>query len=308
MKRLVILNPKSRHGLAEREFASCRAGWEERLGPFDLHLTRGPGDATETVRRALREGEVDQIIAAGGDGTVHEAFLGYWSDGLVTNTRVPLGIINLGTGGDFYRTVRRTGPDYESALVENRFRLVDAGVITKPGAKSLPFLNIASVGMAAAMLGRLKASRFQAGAAAYFLHTLATLLGYRPRPAKVDYVDAEGTVGHREVDLINLFACNGRFSGGGMEWAPGARLDDGLLRLTLVTGRRKWPLILHARKVYAGRVAEMPGAEVLAVRELTVTCAEELGLEADGEIVAAEGLPAGSVHFEVKPSVFPLIL
>lgn len=308
MKRLVILNPKSRHGAAEREFASQRARWEERLGPFEFHLTRRPGDATETVRRVLREGGFDQIIAAGGDGTVSEAFCGYWSDGEVTNPQVPLGIINLGTGGDFYRTVRNASPEYESALVENRYRLVDAGVITKSGAEFHPFLNIASVGMAAAMLGRLKASRFQAGSAAYFLHTLVTLLRYRTRRVEIDYLDAEGNAGHREVDLINLFACNGRFSGGGMQWAPSARLDDGLLRVTLIAGKRKWPLILHARKVYGGRVAEMPGAEVRVVRELTVTCAENLGLEADGEIVAANGFEASPLRFEVRPSAFPLIL
>lgn len=309
MKRLVILNPKSRHGLAERQFAARRNWWEERLGSFDFHLTRGPGDATETVRRVLAEGGVDQIIAAGGDGTIHEAFSGYWSEGAVTNTRVPLGIINLGTGGDFYRTVRETSPDYESALLENRFRLVDAALVTfRPGEMSRPFLNIASVGMAAAMLARLKSSRFQAGAAAYLYHTVATLIGFRPRPVAIEYLDAEGGKERLETELVNLFACNGRFSGGGMQWAAGARLDDGLLRLTLITGRRKWPLIRNAKKVYEGRVAELPGARVLAVREVKVTFEAGVGLETDGEIVVADGSPADRFHFMVRPSAFPLIL
>ncbi len=308
MRRLVILNPKSRHGAAEREFARQRAGWEARLGSFELHRTLGPGDATEKVRAALREGSVDQIVAAGGDGTINEVFSGYWEEDRVTSTSVPLGIVDLGTGGDFFRSVRAMSPDYESALVENRFRLVDAGLVSvEPGGVLRPFLNIASAGMAAAMLRRLKASRFQAGSAAYLYHTVKTLLRYRPRTVAIDYLDAEGKPGRLEAELINLFACNGRFSGGGMEWSPEASLDDGLLRLTLVSGIRKCPLIRHAGKVYRGHVAELPGAVLLAVREATVACAGELGLETDGEVVGT-GPGAAAIHFEVRPGVFPLVL
>lgn len=309
MKRLVILNPKSRHGEAEREFAKRRAGWEAMLGPFELYPTRGPGDATEKVRSVLREGSFDQIIAAGGDGTVNEVFSGYWKGDRITSVSVPLGIINLGTGGDFFRTVRATSGDYDTALAANRFRPVDAGLLfAAPGAAPRPFLNIASAGMAAEMLRGLKASRFQAGAAGYFYHTLKTLLRYRPCVVSVDYVDAVGTAGHLETELVNLFACNGRCSGGGMEWAPGASLDDGLLRLTLVTGTRKWPLIRHSAKVYQGRVAELPGAKFLAVRELTVTCAGALGFEIDGEILAETASTETMARFEVRAGAFPLVL
>lgn len=309
MRRLVILNPRSRNGAAAREFAARRHSWERKLGPFELYPTRCPGDATEKVRSVLEAGTADQIIVAGGDGTINEAFSGYWEGNRVVGDAIPLGIINLGTGGDFHRSVREFSPDYEEALAANRHRLVDAGMVSvEPGGASRPFLNIASAGMAAEVVRSLKASRFQAGAAGYFYHTLKTLVRYQPGPVAVDYLDEQGEPGRLEADLINLFACNGRFSGGGMQWAPGARLDDGLLRLTLVSGRRTWPLVRHSGKVYQGRIEALPGATTFPVRELAVTCREAPGVETDGEILQAGGPGRATVRFGVMPRVFPLVL
>lgn len=308
MRRLVILNPKSRNGTAERLFASQRSEWERRLGQFDLQRTRCAGDATGTVGEVLSTGDYDQILAAGGDGTVNEVFQGYWSEGEVVRDDIPMGIINLGTGGDFHRTVTALCPDYAAALAENRLRLVDAGVVAFGEGSAYPFLNVASAGMAAAMLGSLKASPFQAGAAAYFYHTLKTLLWYRPGPVRVEYLDGEGREGAVETELVNLFVCNGRCSGGGMRWAPEARLDDGLLRLTLITGRRKWPLIRHCRKIYGGRIGELPGAQAIDVKSVRVISRSSIGYETDGEILE---IPTGSLsegRFEIRARVFPLVL
>ncbi len=298
MKRLVILNPKSRNGHAERDFSRMECGkW---LGPIDLYRTCRAGDATSRVRDALRKGECDQILVAGGDGSINEAARGYWEDGRIVENEIPLGVIDLGTGGDFHKTLQKSSSDYREALIENRLELVDSGRVD-----SAEYLNIASIGMAGAMLRRLKRSRFQAGAAAYLFHTLATLAAFRPKPTTIEWLDESGSKHSKTVDLINLFACNGCYSGGGMQWAPGASLTDGLLRITVVSGTRKLPLALQGGKVYAGRIEEYPGTECFAAKSVTVRCESGLSAERDGEILETE---CTEVRFEVMEKVFPLVL
>lgn len=309
MKRLVILNPHSRHGTAGRRFARERDRWRHDLGDFDVRETLHSGHATDLVRETLRRGGVDQILVAGGDGTIHEALCGYWSDGAEGLPPVPLGILNLGTGGDLHRTVTAASGDYRNALIGNRSRLVDVGTVraadTGPAA---PFLNIASVGMAGAMLRSLKASSFQSGSAAYFYHTLKTLIRFQPLEVRASWRGPSGVEDSFEGSLYNLFACNGRFSGGGMEWAPTARLDSGELVFTLVTGTRRWPLVRHSGLVYRGRIAEFPGAITFSAVSLSVRAASPLSLETDGEIADLPGGGAPGFTFRVHPRVFPLVL
>ena len=308
MKRVIILNPRSRHGTARRSFESQREKWEGILGDFELRLTKGPGEAIAIVSELLEQGNTDQILVAGGDGSINEACRGYWKDGALIPTKVPLGIINIGTGGDFHRTVRSASADYDEALAANRSRLVDVAEVRTDDGETRPFLNISSVGLAGEMLQRLKSSKFQVGAAAYFYHTLKTLYHYRSGPARIELRGGDGAMETHEIDLVNFFVCNGRFSGGGMQWAPDATLDSGELRVTVIEGPRKWPLVAHSRKVYAGRIDAFPGARVFRAREIRVTSARPVSLETDGEIVETRPGGGHEFRFRVIPRAFPLVL
>lgn len=306
MKRLLLLNPQSRNGRAESIFAGQREKWDRLLGAFELYRTSGPGDATRKVREVLREGTMDQIIVAGGDGAIHEAAAGFWdgSTGELIGDNTPLGIINLGTGGDFYRTVNERSSDYESALVDNRSALIDVGNVRSSEGKRTRFLNISSAGLAGEMNKRMKASRFQSGAVAYFYHTVTTLAAYSPKLVTLEVVDDEGVVTTRDASLINTFVCNGCYSGGGMQWAPGASLTDGLLRITCVLGEEKLPLVIHSGKVYKGDIENLPGAETYVGTSFRIRGERAFSLEADGELVGTEET---EVRFGIEPGIFPLV-
>lgn len=309
MKRLVILNPQSRNGRAESLFEQQRADWENCLGSFEVYRTKAPGDATARVRTVLQEGSADQILVAGGDGAINEAVRGFWEGEQLLRSDIPLGIINLGTGGDLFRTVTEASENYREALAVNRFCPVDAPVVRTSSGRAHPFLNIASVGMAGEMLRRMKRSRFRSGAPAYFYHTIRTLSAYQPREVTVILNDPEsGETRTIEGPIFNVFVCNGRFSGGGMEWAPGASLDSGRFQVTLVQGTRKAPLVLKSQCVYAGEVEQFPGTEVHEANEVKIRHARHFEWETDGEVVE-EGSEAGEeLQFHLLPRAFPLVL
>jgi len=71
-----------------------------RLKPVKLRLTRKAGDAEKWAREALRI-ESDLVVVVGGDGTLNEVV-----NGLANRARrVRIGIVPMGTGNDFARTL-----------------------------------------------------------------------------------------------------------------------------------------------------------------------------------------------------------
>lgn len=310
MKRLIVLNPNSKNGKAAREFQKLHPEIEARLGQTEVYLTKAPGDATVRIRAALKEKAYLQILVAGGDGTINEAVNGYFENGKILSQAVPMGVINLGTGGDFYKTIREFSGLYDVSIKENSFQLVDCGVVERAGDDLRHyFINISSVGMAGFVLDSLKKSSFQWGAPAYFYHSLKTLVLYQPHKVTIDYKDPGGKSHSFDTDLLNFFVCNGKFSGGGMGWAPRGEIRDGIFNLTLLAGSGKMQLVTQSSKIYAGRISEFPGVKEMEATEVNLHHKHRVKVEADGEVlpeVSDKG--GGEVRFRMLPQVFPLIL
>tara|TARA_Y100001937_G_scaffold61180_3_gene83729 strand:- start:2332 stop:3255 length:924 start_codon:yes stop_codon:yes gene_type:complete len=305
MKRLIILNPKSRAGNARAAFQEMEPELREKLGEFDLHETSGPMDASAKVRSALKSGGYAQIIVAGGDGSINEAVNGYFEEGKLLSDTVPLGVISLGTGSDFIKTLRQVSAVYDVALQKNTFKLVDLGLVRTEKDRRY-FINIASAGIAGKIMQSLKSSRFQHGSPAYYFHTVKSLFLYNPEIVKLSYEDGQGELHSRELRLLNFFACNGRFNGGGMNWAPTADLQDGLFNGLVVGDVSKTRMVMASSRVYSGHIDGFPGSTQFQARKMTLESKKKIQGEADGELYGSEG-PA-RVDYEILPSCFPLVL
>ena len=305
----MILNPASRSGKAASVFQSMRPKLRDQLGNFDLYVTTGPLDAEVRVARALTERSHSQILVAGGDGTVNEVVNGYFdSEGRARTEDIPMGVIDLGTGGDFHRTLRELNPGYSVALVENTFSLVDCGEMELPerGLRRF-FVNIASIGMAAGVLVRQKASSVSLGPASFYYHTLRTLTGYRPRTFQLRMKQPDGSRLQFEQKLFNLFLCNARYNGGGMYWAPDAVLDDGVFEIVLISQGSKLRLIADTGKIYKGETARIHGAHLYRATEMELEVPEGEVPELDGEVFDA---PRGvrKYVFRNRNRVLPLLI
>lgn len=306
-RRLLILNPTSGHGKALQTFDRVQAVLREVLGDYEIHFTRGPGDATNRVRAALKDRAHRQIVVAGGDGTIHEAMNGYFDKGKSLSLDIPLGVINLGTGGDFYKTIRSMSPDYAASLYRNQFRLVDCGeAIMRPMGFTRYFINIASAGIAGEVLRNLKASSFQRGQAAFFYHTVRTFAKYEPARVRVTFTDVEGNFHDFEERIVNVFICNGKFNGGGMKWAPYGNLEDGAFQLVVVKRASKLRMVLEARKVYKGDLESMQGVSQWETAQVTLQPVDNVSVELDGEIPPIDS--PRSIEFRVMPQALPIVL
>jgi diacylglycerol kinase (ATP) len=276
MPRVVVIgNPSAGRG-ALRKHADTIVG---ALGDAELQATERPGHAVE-LARAAREQGVQLVVAAGGDGTVHEVVNGLLADG--AGSGVPtLGVIPLGSGCDYVKTFG-VPQDVAGALAtltsDAPPREVDAGHISYEGGSTY-FVNIAEVGIGAEVVDRAARLPRVLGGAVYLAGFCLTLPSYRRRPASID-VDGRTS----DVQLTNLVCAIGQVFGGGMRVAPDADPSDGLFDIQVQTGS-KLDYVRGIPKVYRGTHIPHPRVQQERGAVLAVRCTPAALIEADGEVL-----------------------
>jgi YegS/Rv2252/BmrU family lipid kinase len=304
-KALVVLNPASGGGALKRRFARVEAKLKAALGPIEIERTRAPRDAERIAREAVRAG-VERIIVAGGDGTMSEVVTGLIGAGLGRYAQIaPLA---LGTGGDLLRTfgaARRVEAAIER-IAAGKTRRVDAGRVCfrdLEGRERISyFLNVASLGVSGLVTKLVnEMPKRLGGRLSFLLATLQALGRYRPAPIALE-IDGKPFF---EGPLILATAANGRFFGGGMEVAPEARPDDGLLDVVIVSGLSKPELLLKLPRLYGGSHLGIPGVAFARCRRLAaapLAGCQGVFTEVDGEPLGV--LPAS---YEVLPGEITLL-
>ena len=270
----VIVNPTAGRG---RGFAELKAA----LGDASFAETTARGHGVDLAAAARREG-IGMVIAAGGDGTVHEVVNGLLTE--QTGQMPVLGVVPLGSGCDYVKTFGI--PQELSAAValltsEKEPIAVDAGEITFDGGQRRFFANIAEVGIGPEVVDRASRLPRFLGPAMYFVAFCLTLPRFKQRTAAVGVDDR-----NHDVQLTNLVIAIGQVFGGGMRVAPKADASDGLFDVQIQTGS-KTDYVAGIPKVYKG--THIPHPRVLEARAATVSvrCEPAALIEADGEVLGS---------------------
>ncbi|QTE28186.1 diacylglycerol/lipid kinase family protein [Pengzhenrongella sicca] len=240
------------------------------------------------AQRALDLGAT-VVVAVGGDGTaraVAQALLG---------TRVPMGVIPLGTGNLLARNLGLplTSTDHALRLaLTGRERAIDVGWLrVEDDPRENLFLVMAGLGFDAALLGgadaRLKA-RF--GWAAYFISGARQWNARRLR-AEID-VDGGAVISQRVRTLV-IGNC-GRLQGG-LTLLPRARPDDGWLDVGAVGTRggiQGWLELIHRVVLQSTGVRRRPRRAAgnapighVRARRVRVRTDRPEAIQADGELL-----------------------
>jgi diacylglycerol kinase (ATP) len=216
--------------------------------------TAGPGDAARLAHDARTAG-TDFTIVMGGDGTLNEVCQAYLDDRGSPVAGPPLGLIPVGTGGDFRKTLG-LGQDLEAnvaRLVSSEPRPIDLGILEAEGHDGKPvvraFVNITSFGLGG-LTDRVvnTGPKWLGGKSAFFLGTLRALVAYRNAAVRVK-VDGEIWL---ESPVVNVAVANGRFFGGGMQIAPDADPGDGLFDVVALGDLTRLQTVGLTQHIYAG--------------------------------------------------------
>jgi lipid kinase YegS len=212
---------------------------QQRAVPHSIkvRVTQEKGDAR---RFAAEPGEADLLIAAGGDGTLNEVIHGLMD--LSKAARPALGVVPLGTANDF-ATGCGIPRDPEEALalcLEGQAVPIDIGKANEHW-----FLNVASGGFGAEVTATTPPElKRLLGPAAYTVMGAILAMNVHHYHGKLILPDREIT-GSGPVAIVG----NGRQTGGGVQVAPRARIDDGLLDVLVVRQIPATALLTAAREL-----------------------------------------------------------
>jgi diacylglycerol kinase (ATP) len=281
---LMVFNPQAAFGRARRLLQPVL----DALGRFarvDVMQTRAAGDAVTQVA-ATRLSGYDGILAAGGDGTLFEVLNGLYQH--APDRRVPLGLVPVGTGNAFARDLGLVPGDWHKAVARigaARLRRVDVGRVEPASGlaeddadwRSFHFLNIIGAGLPADAMKAAERIKF-VGNSAYSLAAFWRAMVLRTYPLRIE-LDGE-TIGE---DALFVEISNTRYTGTSFLMAPAARLDDGLLDITVVRRLSRLRLLRLFSTIYSGRHIEH--AEVLTrqARAVRIISPQSLPLAPDGE-------------------------
>lgn len=283
----LILNGKAAGNDALRAAVTRQRAAGHRI---EVRVTWEKGDAWRFVSEA---GKVDLLIAAGGDGTLNQVLHGLMD--LSEATRPVLGIVPLGTANDF-ATGCGIPRDPTKALA--LCMKAEAVPIDVGKANDHWFINAASSGFGAAITATTSPElKRLLGPAAYTVMGAILAINLHHYQGRLILPNRE-IAGNGPVAIVG----NGRQTGGGIQVAPRAYIDDGLLDVLVVRQISPTALLAAARELQ-----QLPSdGEYISYWQtpwLEVHPEEAIPVNLDGE-----PLRFSSVRYEVVPKAISLIV
>ena len=286
---LVIANPASQSGAGAEGAEFVRrtlAAYESATDGFDVRLTTGPKAATDMAATAT---SFDTVLALGGDGVIHEVVNGLMK--MDSSVRPRLGIIPLGSGNDYARTLGMVSnaPDKSLAqILQGVPRRIDLGLVN-----GTYFDETLSFGVDAAIAIDTMERRLATGAHGTRLFAASGVDVIRREMRRWPFraaIDGEPIEGNSVIFTIQV----GPTYGGGFRICPDAVADDGLLNICYSEGS---PSTIEALGILArARVALHTGSRYLNFRS-----ASSVVIDFEGEPPCqTDGERCEGSHFEIS--------
>ena len=276
-----------------REMGPAIGHYLHELGlPVRILNSTGPGDVQAKVQAALAE-RPKLVVAAGGDGTVHEAVNGW----LRAGGGAPLGVVPVGTGNDFVKMLGLSH-DWREACwrcVRGDTRRVDVGKCN-----DYWFANSLGIGFDAQVALEANKIRWLRGNAVYGLALAKILTLMHSTPEVRIRHDGEKLT----TPITLLTVNNGKVEGGAFVMAPDAEIDDGLLDVVVAKGMGRIGVLRLLPEVLKGQHMSHPKVVKFRTGRLSVEADVPLPIHADGELTYTG---ATKLEIEVLPKALEVI-
>lgn len=290
-RALLIVNRKSRNGATDAEAAITHLHLHG-IEVLDRQLDR-PEQIAELIRR--HGDEVDCVIIGGGDGSMNAA-----ASALV-ETRLPLGMLPMGTANDLARTL------CIPADIEQACQVITGGILHRIDLGRVNghyFFNVANIGLGVQVAHQMSPDVKQRwGVLSYARGLVKAFASFRPFLADIV---CDGR--RRRVRSIQIAVGNGRHYGGGMTVSSHASIDDHRFFLYSIEPLGLWELIKFAPAFRAGRFEAHHPVDIDHGQDIAITTRRTMTVTADGEVLTRTpawfDLVAGAVHVFVPANYF----
>lgn len=271
MKHIFIVNKISGKGKALKNAHFIEEICKNNKIDYQIIYTEKVKDAEEIAKRYTA---IDNVViySVGGDGTLYEIINGL-------NEDVPLAVLPLGSGNDFYRLID-TKHDIAKLIQDT----INAPIkkIDYATCNDHKWINVTSFGIDAEVnyyASKLIRKSFIAKGPAYIISIIKNVL--LNLTAHHYIINVDGKI--IEDDFYIVAVLNGRYYGNGVPACPDALINDGYLDLCLV---KKVPF----HKVYPFLIAYMQGKHLnrkefvrIKAQNIVIDCDREVAYQSDGE-------------------------
>lgn len=225
------------------------------------------------------------VWISGGDGTLNY-FINQHPD-----TALPLALFEGGSGNDFHWMLYGdiSVEDQIEKVLQGTPQKIDAGVCN-----GQLFLNGVGIGFDGAIVKDLLNKKKLAGKATYLLSILKNIFGY-----KEQYCELKLKGRFVAQDCFMISVANGKRYGGSFQVAPKAKLQDGLLDISVVGKIAPVNRMKYLPVIEKGEHLDLPFMQYYQSERVVIEAKEELPAHIDGEYAYSR-----RYEIEVLPNKF----
>jgi len=236
-----------------------------------IHRASSPEDVEQIASQSI---DVDRLVIAGGDGTIHQAVNGLLQ--ISTRKRPVLGILPVGTANDLAYALHlpKSIPEACKVIGKGNVVEIDSGKLN-----DRYFVNVASAGLLTDVSQKVDTRvKNTLGQLAYFLKGIESLPSFRPF-----HIEFENDGKRYSEEVVLFMAVNGLSVGGIRTLAPRASITDGKLDILIVPAAG-WPETLRLLlRVLTGEKANADRIIEFYTTDLTVHTDRPIHSDLDGE-------------------------
>lgn len=271
MRIRLLVNPTAGRGRAGRLIDRALAYLSSRGCSIEFKSSNSAEQLTELAADPSNA-DFDRLVICGGDGSLNLALR------RLDLARITLGIVPLGSGDDFAKTLLIPAEPEAACkvILGGVTRRVDVGE-----ANGIRFLGVAGVGFDSLVARWVNEHKtFLRGSLLYLYGIFRVLPSFLPLP--ITYaVDGE----RRRQDLMFAVVGNSHRYGGGIAIAPGARIDDRKLNAYFIGRCSRLDLLTTLPLAYSGRHVKRPFVSAAVGSRFEIDSEEPLDVFADGELL-----------------------
>lgn len=296
MSECVIVNPAAGRGQARRLIARLA----RREPVIAIWQTGDRGHAVGLAEQAVAAG-YKTIIAAGGDGTVHEAANGLLRSG---RTDVTLGVWPIGSANDYAFALGVKGDWPLKPRLRNRLSAlpVDVGRVTA-GGRVRYFINGLGIGFNGAVTYEAQRIHGLRGVALYGLAFLKAVVRHFDSPSTMISIDGKGRQMRTLAFSVNIGKREGNFV-----VTPRAVLDDGFFDYVHAGPMSRWHALTMLPRLAIGNLPpDHPMIRQGRCREVRIRSEVPLWIHTDGELFAQPADKVTEVTIELLPSALRVL-
>jgi diacylglycerol kinase family enzyme len=295
----LIVNPAAGSGRARALVPPATSALASAGADYRVVESSSLPHARELAAEAAARGEV--IVAVGGDGMAGALA------GIAAASGAFLGIIPAGRGNDLAGVLRIPADPVLAArvLATGRPRQIDLIAASTPGHPEIIAAGSVYAGIPAVAGLIANSTRWLSGSLVYSVAALRALASWQAATFTVEVAGAGG----QEFDGYAVVIANSAFFGAGMQVAPAAVIDDGVLDLVLMRHAPKISFVRALLKIKDGSHTALPQISLDRCTDVTITMSRDLPAAADGEpLSCATPLPAGTqLRVRARPAALTVL-